>query len=239
MNRLLILIPSVLSCFALSANAGIINVTTTRTAYDGTLDQVILRVQSITGTSPPVGGPNIYVTNLTGTWDFGTGAINLPGTSSNWAAKVLNDGDCQDSDGGIAGVGPTTPQTWFNFSTKTADPSSRSGLISGTLYHRFTEGLNITMDYLFFPSFGIGAVDATPGDNGSGNGFDNTLLAVLYVSKTTALSPGETIFSGTAAYNLMDEFGTTTVQIVPEPSTLALLCCGLLGLLAYMRRTRE
>jgi IS30 family transposase len=53
----------------------------------------------------------------------------------------------------------------------------------------------------------------------------------------------QTIFSGTGTYALPPgSFPTgqfpTTVQIVPEPSTLALLCVGLLGPLASARRRR-
>jgi hypothetical protein len=196
---------------ALSAHAEVINVTATRTAFDSNLDQVILRVQSITGTDVPENTP---ISELIGSWTMGSGAMNLPGPSPGWSEDLLNDSNEQDSDGGLAGVGPKTPQSWFNFSVRTGDPPSRNGLVSGTLYNGFTEGLAVSG-----LAFAVEPVDLTPD-----NGFDNTLLAVLYVSNTSTFSQGQTIFSGTGIYYTMPEWNNpTTVQIVPEPSSLILL----------------
>ena len=74
--------------------------------------------------------------------------------------------------------------------------------------------------------------------------FDNTLLAVFYVTPGT-FHAGDTIWSGTCSYLTFGGDGastnpiSTTFVIVPEPSTLALLGCGLFGLLAYAWRKRK
>jgi hypothetical protein len=246
MTRIVYSSVCMLLCTALPAHAALINVTATRTSYDGTLDQVVLRVESFQGAEfPPLYGDSARLTGLVGSWTFGDGAVNLPGTSSNWATKLLNNGNWQDSDGGVAGVGPTTPQSWFNFSTRTADAYWRSGPVGGTLYHGFAEGFHITGSDGC--NYGVSAVDWTPGgttDDGDGYGFDNTLLAILYVSKDTTVGYGQTLFTGSATYAFPYAGPSpgpypTTVQVVPEPSTLALLCVGVLGLLAYARQRRK
>jgi hypothetical protein len=245
MKRLLFVGLCLVFGVTLSAHAEVISVTATRTTYNATLDQVILRIHSITGDDVPVDSP---VNLLLGTWTANGGAFNLPPvTPPAWAARLTNDGNLQDTDGGNAdglspGVGPTTPQTWLNFSTKTADTVYRSGFVSGSLWNQFYAGYNISAAAM--AAYALGPVDRTPGggDGSEGYWFDNTLLAVLYVSKATTMAAGEDIFTGMGAYATLPGYGgyaATTVHIVPEPSSLALLCCGLLGLLAYMRRKRQ
>jgi hypothetical protein len=243
MTRSLCLSLCVVVGMALRANAEVINVTATRTAYDGALDQVILRVESFTGADLPA-APFLVV--LTGSWTFGSGAVNLPGTTTTWASKLLNDFDAQDTDGGVAGVGPTKPQSWVNFAHETSDPASRDGWVSGTLYHGFTEGFFMSDDG-WWGGYGVGPVDCTPGDDGSGMGgygFDNTLLAVFYVTPATKLVPEQTIFSGIGLFWSHYGPGSTSpcdiaVQIVPEPSTLVLVAIGLVTALASFFRRRH
>ena len=75
-------------------------------------------------------------------------------------------------------------------------------------------------------------------------GFDNTLLATLYVTHATPSLSGLTLFNGVGGYALPLGGGAmasipTQVVVVPEPSTIALLCSGLFGLLAYAWRKRK
>jgi hypothetical protein len=229
------------------AQAEIVCVTATRTAYDQTLDQVVLRIQSIDGTEIPTSATLsvIPLVGLDGSWNFGSGAVNLPGTASTWAYKLLNDFDSQDSDGGVAGAGPIHPQSWVNFSTLSATPTSRFGRVSGNLYRGFVGGVMTTPCAQLFPPYALSSVDFTPGDAGEysepGYGFDNTLLAVLYVTHATTLVSGQTIFSGSGTYSVMDSAGPypTTVQIVPEPSSLVLSAVGVAAALAFVFRRRH
>jgi hypothetical protein len=244
MKRAMLLSLGILLLGALVVDAGVITVQPERSSYSATLDQVIFRIKGVgvDGTDIPVGD---VISVMLGTWTANGGAWNLPPTTGTaWATKLLNDANIQDSDGGWQGVGPTTPQSWLNFSTKTADPASRSGLVSGTLYNVFSGGYNASAAAQ--AAYCLGAVDQTPGDGDGSDGysFDNTILAVMYVSKSTTFAPGETIYTGGVGYAapLGGEAGysaSSSVKIVPEPSTIALLGCGLFGLLAYAWRKRK
>lgn len=63
------------------------------------------------------------------------------------------------------------------------------------------------------------------------------MLAVMYVSPGTGVSfDGVMVFSGAGGELIPCNL---SVVPVPEPSTLALLACGLTGLLAYAWRKRK
>jgi len=233
---------------ALSADAAVIQVTASR-SYNATFDVVDLHVAGLTGPFPA----DVVVTYMLGTWTAMGGGFSLPGNSTTWYNNISNDFDAQDR---------AAPQTMLDFSTKTLDTATRSG---SRPYASFFVGYALTpADNSGVPGFALGPVDWSPGpgpdpdpwwdptggDDGTGGwvdhqgfGFDNTLLGRFYVSKSTQWTPGQTIFSGSAGYCLWlggsGETIPTTVQIVPEPSTLALLCCGLLALFAHARRKRQ
>lgn len=231
MKRLLFLSMCILLIGAPMVNAEIITVSADRTAYDGTWDQVVLKIASFEGNDIPASG--YALTSISGTWTV-DGGMNLLGTSSTWSNKVLNDFDAQDV---------AAPQSWMDFSTKVGTPT-RTG--TAPYYVTLTGVFGATPSTT--GGFFLGPVDVTPDgivDDGDGYGFDNTLLGVFYIKHTdTSWVPGATIWSGLGNYarNIGGDARVgiaTTVAIVPEPSTLALLGCGLFGLLAYAWRKRK
>jgi hypothetical protein len=212
----------------------IVYVNADRTVYDSTWDKVVLTITDLAGQDIVPGGQNI-VTAFKGTWSS-NGGIKLTGTSSTWYTKILNDSDAQDW---------PDAQTWVNFSTKTPDTPARTG--TSPYYLTVFEGMGMTPSTT--NAFGLAPVDGTPDgtpDDGEGYGFDNTTLGTFYIKHTdTQWVAGGTIYTGLAGYAKAGGGGslsytpTTTVQIVPEPTSLALLGCGLFGLLAYAWRKRK
>jgi hypothetical protein len=230
MKRLLFLSMCILLIGAAMVNAEIIKVDANRTVYDGTYDKVVL---TITGFDGALLQGESALTTMLGTWTC-TGGMDLLGTAGNWYTKTVNDYDGQDV---------AAPQSWVDFSTKSPDTATRTG-VSGA-YTSFYEGYANTPDS--GNQFGLVPVDISVG--GSDNAFDNTLLGVFYVKHAdTSWVPGATIWTGIAAFGIQPQGGggdvyPSSVVIngapTPEPSTLALLGSGLFGLLAYAWRKRK
>jgi hypothetical protein len=219
MKRLFLLSICIPLLCATIGNAEIIQVSANRTVYDGTWDQVILKITGFVGADVPA---NYALTGMVGTWSA-SGGMNLLGTSTTWYNKVLNDTNAQDV---------AAPQSWVDFALKTPDTATRTG--SAGNYTSFFEGNQASLSTT--NGFALGPVDVTPGDNGSGNdgyAFDNTLLGVFYINHAdTSWVPGATVFTGVGGYarntggGALGSTPTTSVQIAvpaPEPSTLVLL----------------
>jgi hypothetical protein len=236
MKRLGLLIACILLGSTLVAQAELIQVRQVRTA-GATYDEIDLYVTSITGTDVDAGD---YLTGLKGTYTLPTGGSFFLSSASNWYTKNVNDADFQDT------AGPTAGTSWIDFSTQVAaDPHTRTGG-SGNLWNSFTQSMSATGANL--GAFFLGPVDLTPGGTdpsvGDGTGFDNTLFAKIWVNHACPDLNGATIFSGVGNFawpqggHAMPGI-SATVKVVPEPTTLALLGCGLFGLLAYAWRKRK
>jgi hypothetical protein len=252
MKRLSFFSACILLAAADAASAAVIGVTADRSSYDDTWDRVVLTIASIEGAELPV---NYRLCTMLGTWTANNGAFSLPGDATTWygPANVRNNEDAQDN---------PAPQTWINLSNKSPDVATRTAAVPGPGYSSFYIGLGIS------PAAGqpnsLGPVDLTPGADPNptwdpaeevwvehpGYSFDNTLLAIMYVDKSTTFYAGETVFSGQGAFCRPEGAGAIAgvpieVRVspgainTPEPSTLALLGCGLLGLLGYALRKRK
>jgi hypothetical protein len=198
---------------------------------------------------------------MLGTWDAGPGgAFELPG-GAQWTDNIHNGGFVTpDTTGGII-PHPSPPATYVNMYNLTPDTPARyqADGSPGRDFNsqRFFAGWGIQPAALDgIPVFALGTTDLTPGsslyyndddwlwEEYPGYGFDNTLLATFWVTKDTTLNPGQILFTGLGAM-CSPEGGSAysgfnlTVQIVPEPSTVALLGCGLFGLLANAWRKRK
>jgi hypothetical protein len=245
MKRLLLLSMCVLLTSATMVKAETVYVTATRASYNATWDAVSLNIVSMEGTVP---ASSQTILAMLGTWTANGGVFSLPGGSSVWYTTVTNNLDKQDR---------APVQTWLNFSTSTTDTPSRlkpDGTTgAATTSRSFTVGQYGTpADNQGVPNYGLSAIDPTPGSDPApiwnpddeafidrpGYNFDNTLLGTFYVSKSTTWAAGETVFTGKFGYGATGAV-VSTVQIVPEPSTIALLGCGLFGLLAYAWRKRK
>jgi len=231
---------------ALSAEAEVINVTATRTSFNATWDEVDLHIISFTGI------PDSWLCSyLMATWTANGGTFNLPGGGT-WYNTIRDGGDLTPGQPApctyinMLNLMPGTPARYKADGTAGGNTTSRSFYVGESMHPTGADGILV---------FGLGPTDYTPGDSlywndwdaeweqYPGYGFDNTLLGTFYVSKSTQWTPGQTVFDGSASFapywGGSGETVPITVQIVPEPSTLALLCCALLALLAYAWRKRK
>jgi hypothetical protein len=267
MKRLLFLSMCILLLGSTMVFAETVYVTQTRTSFSTSRDCIELHLAALVGDEVPQGQviSTILGTWVAGGTGTSTGTFSLPGTdaSPEWYTTVTNNNDTSRA-GPQTWINLSTRTPDVPWRHK-ADGSNATAT---TAYQFYFGSYNTPAGLDGIPNYALGVTDLTPGSDPDpiwvpiddeedpqypgyyvqhpGYNFDNTLLGKFYVSKGTQWAPGDTIYTGIVnfqgAYGGSPHAGTVTtimIQPVPEPSTLALLGCGLFGLLAYAWRKRK
>lgn len=223
MNRLFAFGVCIALVGASAANADSVQMSfgtlSTTVTPDGAWNKVDIHISSLTGVAS-----GAAITSIQGAWTAMTDQTNAGGTlglsSTAWQAKTLN-------------TNGTDGQSWVNFDADQSPAQFSRSNGSGTAWGSFTSGTGETAG-AWYTGNTTDYLSATPGSGIDSP--DNTLLAEMYVT------PGKYIaFSGFA--NLTN--GQVSVPLsfntapVPEPSMLALLVSGLIGLAAYAWKKRK
>ncbi len=208
MRRTAILCVCFMALSATAAKAAVYG-SVTRTSYNASLDKIEIHIGSLTGAQA-----GLAINGFCGTWYAigGSGAtINLSTSSVSWKWLTQLDNSFNQ---------PAPPLSFVNLNVN-ANDLTRVG--SGSAYTSFS-GTWFTTE----PAVWLQPVDPDLDD-----GFDQTLLATMYVTKGYfAISTPDSqvsLTNGTVA----------PIYYGPEPGTLTLLGTGVIGFLFYAWRKRR
>ncbi len=205
MKRILILSLCIVLSSALVANAAML-VSSTRTSYDANLDKIDFHITGLTGAQA-----GDFINAISGTWTGIGGTINLSTSALGWkGATGLNS----------SFKAPAAPLSFVNFNSNAGD-LARVG--SGSAYSSFGGSWFTTEP----------AVWLQPVDPDLGDGFDQTLLASMYITKGANVG-----FAGEGSMAVAGQVFPVAFAS-PEPGTLALLITGALGLLVFAWKKRK
>jgi hypothetical protein len=173
-----------------------------------------------------------WISSMEGTWSgvafdgFPAPSMYFAGSGTTFKNNTKNQG----------GAGPAAPQSWVNFDSSVSSAviwNTRTG--TSPLY-TVVGGNWYTTDNTMF----LRPVDPTPASNPDlDDGNDETLIAKIYVQHGGSVSfNGKFNVYNPSTHGSTTLTGTLAIAYIPEPSTLALLTIGLIGLLAYAWRRR-